>query len=300
VPCRGDVFHILYAFQQVLRYLGSRAYEAIAQRLRVERQRATPGKQRDRLKHVLPARRRRARAAEAKAVALYDDLALLGRWLREDILAVAGPDQATRRMLFDLVVAGLRARLAWGPPGVRDVCRALTAQREARLAFVAPLDQALAAGAATGAVPVGVVRERLRVQALPPKSPRRGPPEAALRQRLRGRYHGPSAAAAALAEDVVRAGSAAGNLNSRLRCYFFLRRELGADYLSLLQFFLNHRCFPRGAHAERVGRSPAELRTGQPHPPWLEMLGYQRFHRNGPTRRSEPEGVPQGGRAQGP
>jgi hypothetical protein len=70
------------------------------------------------------------------------------------------------------------------------------------------------------------------------------------------------------------------NLNSRLRCYFFLRRELGAGYLSLLQFFLNHRRFRRSEHAERVGKSPAELLTGQSHPHWLEMLGYQRFKRN--------------------
>lgn len=277
VPCRGDVFHVLYEFKQVLRYLEGRAYEAIAKRLGVERQRATPGKKRDRLKHALPARWRHARAAEAKAVALYDDLTLLWRWLREDILSVAGPDQATRRMLFDFVVAEIRARLPGSTPGVKDVCRALTTQRETLLAFVAPLDRALTAVAAKWAVPVGVVRELLRVQALPAKSPRRGLQEAALRQQLRGRYHGLSVAVAAVARDVVRASSVAENLNSRLRCYFFLRRELGAGYLSLLQFFLNHRRFQRSAHAEREDKSPAELLTGQPHPHWLEMLGYQRF-----------------------
>ena len=31
------------------------------------------------------------------------------------------------------------------------------------------------------------------------------------------------------------------NVNSRLRSYFFLRRQPGKDYLTLLQFFLNHR-----------------------------------------------------------
>ena len=33
------------------------------------------------------------------------------------------------------------------------------------------------------------------------------------------------------------------NLNSRLRTYFFLQRQLGTDYLTLLQFFLNHRWY---------------------------------------------------------
>jgi hypothetical protein len=55
--------------------------------------------------------------------------------------------------------------------------------------------------------------------------------------------------------------------------------HLSAGYLSLLQFFLNHRRFLRSEHAERVGQSPAELLTGQSQPHWLEMLGYQRFQR---------------------
>jgi hypothetical protein len=96
---------------------------------------------------------------------------------------------------------------------------------------------------------------------------------------LGARYHGLRAAAAALLRSVVRASSVVENLNSRLRNYFFLRRQLGPEYLALLQFFLNHRRLPRSAHAERVGRSPAELLTGQPHAHWLELLGYVRFRR---------------------
>ncbi|MGA7501592.1 MAG: hypothetical protein WBX00_33085 [Isosphaeraceae bacterium] len=41
-----------------------------------------------------------------------------------------------------------------------------------------------------------------------------------------------------LSDRVVRASSLVENLNSRLRSYFFLRRQLGKDYLTLLQFFL--------------------------------------------------------------
>jgi hypothetical protein len=59
-----------------------------------------------------------------------------------------------------------------------------------------------------------------------------------------------------------------------------LRRHLGNDYLALLQFFLNHRRFPRSQRPERAGKSPAELLTGQSHRHWLELLGYQRFSRN--------------------
>jgi hypothetical protein len=65
-----------------------------------------------------------------------------------------------------------------------------------------------------------------------------------------------------------------------LRSYFFLRRHLGNDYLTLLQFFLNHRRFLRSEHPERSGHSPAELLTGKSHAHWLELLGHTRFSQN--------------------
>ena len=71
------------------------------------------------------------------------------------------------------------------------------------------------------------------------------------------------------------------NLNSRLRNYFFLRRQLGKDYLTLLQFFLNHRRYLRREDPSRVGKSPAELLTGQRHAHWLELLGYTRLGSHG-------------------
>ena len=41
----------------------------------------------------------------------------------------------------------------------------------------------------------------------------------------------------------------------------------------------NHRCFMRSQLPERVGKSPKELLTGQPHSYWLELLGFKRFQR---------------------
>ena len=70
------------------------------------------------------------------------------------------------------------------------------------------------------------------------------------------------------------------NLNGRLRHDFFLRRHLGQGYLDLLRFFLNHRPFARSERPERVGKSPAELMAGKPHPHWLELLGFGRFRRS--------------------
>ncbi len=51
-------------------------------------------------------------------------------------------------------------------------------------------------------------------------------------------------------------------------------------YLTLLQFFLNHRRYLRSEDPGRVDKSPAELLTGEPHAHWLELLGYTRFAQN--------------------
>jgi hypothetical protein len=50
--------------------------------------------------------------------------------------------------------------------------------------------------------------------------------------------------------------------------------------LALLQFFLNHRRYLRSEDPRRVGKSPTELLTGEPHRHWLELLGYTPFVRN--------------------
>ena len=83
-----------------------------------------------------------------------------------------------------------------------------------------------------------------------------------------------------LSDRVVRASSLVENLNSRLRSDSFLRRQLGKDYLTFgLEFFLNHRRYLCSDDPSRVGKSPAELLTGEPHADWLELLGYTRFSR---------------------
>jgi hypothetical protein len=98
-----------------------------------------------------------------------------------------------------------------------------------------------------------------------------------LRSRLKGKFHMIELAVEEILNSIVRASSLIENLNSRLRNYFTLRRHLGNDYLEILRFFLNHRRFIRSEYEERVGKSPAELLTGEKHEHWLEMLGFKLF-----------------------
>jgi hypothetical protein len=278
VPCRGDIFHCLNEFRPLVGYLENRAYDAMEIVEKLTRQQSQHQWRQGRKDRKVASRLRPAKEATAKAIALAEDVATLYDWLRQDILAVAGPDYPTRRQLLEFVVAELRQREEQCEHRIRPVRSMLVNQGADLLAFAAVLDKDLATLAATWQLSVETVRELLKTQQMSQWDSRRWLREAAHWQQLGGRYYGLSEAVEELAGGVVRASSLVENLNSRLRSYFFLRRQLGPDYLELLRFFLNHRRFPRSTYQERVKKSPAELLSGQEHAHWLEMLGYQRFH----------------------
>jgi len=284
VPCRGDVFHAEKDITALVSYLENRAYDAIAAQHKLEQQKTKLHRQarRDQFRQLQTLGRRAFLASQAavQAVALAEDIAVLARWLRQDIFAVSGLPYRDRCALYDFILVEFQARQALCPSRLGPVCTLLKNQRDVLLAFADQLDRDLANLAAEFQVPVTIVRELLDLRALDPRQPRRWQQEAALRQQLGAHYYVLQQAVQDLAQHVVRASSVIENINSRLRSYFFLRRQLGADYLVLLQFFLNHRRFLRSEHPDRVGKSPAELLTGETHPHWLEMLGYQRFSRN--------------------
>jgi len=279
VPCRGDVFHALQALEKGVTFLDHRAYQAIEARSTLERKQAEHRRRKGRANLKLSQKLRHAYPGEAQTIALAEQVAILVRWLREDLFVVNGLAYTDRCALYDFVVAELRAGVALCPQRLQPLRALLHDHRDELLAFAAQLDEDLAHLAQEFQVPLAVVRRVLDVERMAPQQARRWPQEADLRQQLRGRFYALQEAVAELAQQTVRASSVIENLNSRLRNYFFLRRQLGPDYLVLLQFFLNHRRFLRSEHPERVDKSPAELLTGQRHPHWLEMLGYRRFSR---------------------
>jgi hypothetical protein len=283
VPCRGDIFHVLRDLEQLAGFLENRAYDALERAEREQRKLDTARRHdgRGRAKSIKSAAKlwRLARDFSDATIRLADDVRLLVNWLRSDILTVAGPAYAQRCALYDFIVAELKGRVSLCPHRLGPVCRQLENQRDDLLAFARVLDEELERLGEEFQVPAELARRVLRTLARDDRDPRRWTEHAALQQQLRGRFHDIQAAVAELASGTVRASSLVENLNSRLRSYFFLRRHLGPDYLALLQFFLNHRRLERSDRPERVGKTPAQLLTGQTHPHWLEMLGYTRFSR---------------------
>ncbi len=270
-PCHGDVFHIQRQCEGLAGTLSRLAMGATSRRktLQAGIDRAV---QRD-ADHELVVQLEQARRTEARALCLARDVRTLVQWLRHDVLALAGPDLATRRELFDFIVAELMAREREDPRRIRPVRVALQNQRDDLLAFAGLLDAKLAGIARAHAISEPLVREACLLHRLPTTSPAYWQRWSGLRARMGGKFHALFDAVRRAMADTPRSSSLVENLNSRLRTYFTLRRHLGGSYLDLLRFFLNHRCFLRSRHAERQGKSPRELMTGQGHPHWLTLLG---------------------------
>ena len=128
------------------------------------------------------------RAACDPAVTLHEDVSLLLRWLRHDVLGVAGPCYAERRELYDFVVAELRARVPLCSHQLKPICRTMEKGRDDFLAFAKQLDADLDRLAIEFQCSAGLLRRVLQMLCRPDRDRRRWTEETALRPELRGRF----------------------------------------------------------------------------------------------------------------
>jgi transposase len=278
LPCHGDVFHAEKSLNEVAWFLArrARACTLVCQKIERKYQQIERACKRQTLGRKLSL----ARREQQKALALAADIRVLADWMGQDVLALAGGRLAEREELYDFIVMELQQRQGLCPHRIGPVVRTLRNQRTRLLAFVEVLQEKFSDIARRFGVSLSTVQALCEVEALDQRTALYWQRTAQIQTRLKGRgYRVQQAVLEAMAQ-TPRASSMVENLNSRLRNYFFLRRQIGHGYLHLLRFFLNHRCFLRSDRPERVGKSPAELLAGHAHPHWLEMLGYTRFHRN--------------------
>lgn len=282
-PAHGDIFHALKPFLELVTYLDNKALNSL---------KAVEG-----LKHKIMKRRGVWRDADKRmslyekllkaekesenALNLADDIKNLYEWLRDDILALVGPSYHIRRELLDFIADELRARehLSHNITSMRTY---LDNHKSNLLEFAKIMEIHFETIANESGIDLLTVFKVYELKGMSPSTGKYWEKHTKLRVELKGKFEWINSLIDHVLEITVRANSLVENLNSRLRTYFTLRRELGNEYLSFLQFFLNHRRFMRSEYTERVGRSPAELLTGKQHPHWLEMLGFQMFKKPGP------------------
>jgi hypothetical protein len=270
-PCYGDVFHIIRQCEGLANTLSRLAKGATSRRKKLEARvdrSVRPGPD-----DTLVSEWVLARQTKTQAHWLARDVRTLTRWLSRDVLALAGPDLATRQALFDFIADELERLEPEDTCRIRPVRVALRNQRDDLLAFAGVLDTKLTGIARTLEISLSLVREACLLHGLPGTSTAYWQGWNRLRAEIGGKFPAVFDAVSQAMARTPRSSSLVENLNARLRNYFTLRRHLGSAYLDLLRFFLNHRRFMRSRLAERIGKSPRELMSGESHPHWLTLLG---------------------------
>lgn len=281
IPAHGDVFHALMPFSEMVTYLENRALntfktvEDLRHKIMGRR-----GQWKDTDKRmILYEKLLKAEKASSDALILAEEVKILYDWLKNDVLALIGPPYDVRQKLLAFIAEELKAREHLSHK-IIPVRTYLENHKNNLLEFMPIMESYFDTIACESEVNLSTVFAMYELKGLSPLSPGYWQKHAELQKELKGKFYWIASLVEDLLNITVRANSLVENLNSRLRTYFTLRRELGGEYLSFLQFFLNHRRFMRSEYAERVGKSPAELLTGKPQQHWLEMLGFQLFKKS--------------------
>ena len=278
VPCHGDVFHIQHQFEQAANGLIRRVQGGPA-RLLKQAQQMSKTSLKDIVDQRLVIQQFQAKQPEQALISLAQDVKTLLGWFSHDVLSLAGPPLTVRQKLFGFIACELQQREGERYLAIRKLRKALHNQRDQLLAFAGVVDQKLADIADCFQLPVQAVQEVCLLHRKHDTSNAYRIRWNQLHRQLSGKFHGVMKAIGKALEDTPRASSMVENPNSRLRNYFFLRRSLGDDYLNLLQFSINHQQFMRSLKPERVSKNPKQLMTGESHPHWLELLGFEQFQR---------------------
>lgn len=278
VPCFGDVFHAVYEFQKLSTFLTNRAFHLLSasENIDSKMEKAKVKKQ----GQALSKKSAIVHQKSAQAIQLADDVNILLDWMKNDILAMAGPPLSERSLLYDFVLKELRSRESLCPHRIKPIMNLFQRHKEDLLAFAKILDEQIVIISKELNVQPQLTYAIANLQVLDRRSQQYWQQENQLRKKLGSKYHDLKKAVHNAIDQTHRSSSLVENFNSRLRNYFFLRKHISNNYLELLRFFLNHHRFIRSEHGERVGKSPAELMTGNIQPHWLEMLGFQMFKRN--------------------
>lgn len=277
IPCFVDVFHILKDFRDIIRFYENKKTSADEELRKVEKKMESL-KRRQEKQSKLSRRLGVVRANEQHLSELVFTLNTLFDWLRHDILTIAGPCFEVRLELFNFVIDELRSREAKHSK-VASFRNKLENIKAELLGFVEVLDSKLKFASTEHDIPIKILEKIAIMLSHDESNLHRYEIETEVRDILHEQFYIAITTVKDILESTPRASSLVESVNSLLRNYFFLRREIGHGYLELLQFYINHRVLSRSDRSHRVGKTPREVLTGETHANWLDILGFPKVKR---------------------
>jgi hypothetical protein len=276
-PCDGDNFHMTKALTDLRRFFRNKLKTAISDHIsmnsKLEKAIARGHSEKYLQKYEI------SKQEEDKMRYLSETIDTLVSWMEHDIFNMAGTAPTIRYELFDFIVDEFKKLEERYSHRIRAIRIALKNQKDLLLSFTKVLNEKFILIAKKCFISLETVWKMCELQRCKQGGDNYAIRSLRLQFQLDEKYDDVEDAVIAAMESTERTSSMIENLNSRLRPYFFLRKEIGHGYLDLLQFYLNHTPFMRSENEKRVGKSPAELLTHKPHDHWLVLLGFKQFKR---------------------
>lgn len=276
-PCDADHFHISKDLMDLRRYFRNRLKSSISCLILME-------SKMDKLTDTTRAAKQekkiaQARKEEIKFHYLSDAIDTLISWIEHDVFNMAGYNPDVRRELFDFILAEFRKLEKIHKHRIRAIRIKLKNQRDLLLAFADVLNDKFLHIVKQSSLSLETVWAMCALQRCKQSGDNYAIRSLPLQFQLAEKYDAVEDAVIAAMNTTEKTSSMVENLNSRISPYFFLRKEIGNDYLQLLQFYLNHTPLLRSEDPQRRKKSPTEIMTNQVHDHWLELLGFKRFKR---------------------
>jgi hypothetical protein len=204
----------------------------------------------------------------------YNKFKLLSQWMQHDVLQLAGHSPEDRAMLYDFIVSEMDKLTIIHPHRISEIVISLKNQRSALLDVTNTLNNKFSELAAKYNQSIETVWSVCYVARYDFDSMKYNNKSSALEAVVGSKYDEMENEVLSILETTHRCSSMVENLHSRLRPYLDERKTITQKILSLIQFYLNHKPFMRSKHENLIDKTPAEIMTGKPHKPWLEMLGF--------------------------
>jgi len=276
-PCDQDHFHIIKKLIEMRRFFRNRLKSSISYTFHIQSkmEKAKEQGHSQRLSRKLGM----AMKNEKSLRHISQTIDTLVNWMTHDVLNLAGASKHIRLENFDFIVEELMKIEKWHPHRIASVRVTLQNQRESLFSFVDVLEskfEKIAQDFSCAINPIVQMGELMRCHYGSAHYAIRSLP---LQEQLGDDFDSIEDAVLVAMQTIHRTSGMVENFNSRLKPYFYLRREIGNGYLDLLQFYLNHSPFMRSSNPTRVNKSAAEVLNGKSHPHWLEMLGFTTFKR---------------------
>lgn len=267
IEIQADTFHVMYEMGKVVSRIERNAIAQVNREYALEK-----GASRKKAKQKTVDEYEESISQTKSILNACDIINILYVWLKE-LLGFSGYNIKDTADLIEWVLSEME-NVAAGHPGLLKECAKVRKNIPLLLSFITRLDKRIEIYAKDMGIPPDAFRIMYQQMSCSTESQQYQDLEYQLVLMLMHKYNTARVLFQKLLKETHKASSLVENLNGRIRTYIQMKRVIPTHFFVLIKVYFNLRKYRRSRCCERVGKSPLELLTGEPHPEFLEALGF--------------------------